>query len=342
MSTFEPRGLVDRWLSPGPVVEILDEASVASARQSVRAEAAAIGLSSPASEAAVTAASELTRNLLQHASMPRLFTVRPIVRAGVPGLELMSIDGGPGISDPTQALAGHASTRGTLGIGLAGTRDLMDELDFDVRLGAGTAIWARKFASPVARRREVGILGRPYPGETVSGDDSWFARGDEGSLLLAVADGLGHGPLAALASGPAMTTVKQRWSEPLLDIFAAVDRELHGTRGAVMQLLRLDEGTSQLSTVGVGDTRSYVVDVREARPLPSVPGTLGSKAQGRTRRVERTSVQAHELLLLATDGLSSKASIPPALWAKHPIEIAHQLLLRFGRDNDDVTILVAR
>jgi hypothetical protein len=45
---------------------------------------------------------------------------------------------------------------------------------------------------------------------------------------------------------------------------------------------------------------------------------------------------------LATDGLSSKVAIPPALWAKHPIEIAHQLLLRFGRDNDDVTILVAR
>lgn len=333
--------LIDRWLSPGPVLEILDEASVAVARQAVRAEGAAIGLPSAASEAAATAASELSHNLLHHAASPRLLTIRRISRGGVPGLELTCIDGGPGISDPTQALAGHGSTRGTLGVGLAGARDLMDELDFDVRLGAGTAIWARKFAAPVPRRREVGILGRPFPGERVSGDDAWFVRPDEAVLLLAVADGLGHGAQAAQASAPAMESVKQRPGEPLLEILAAVDRDLRGTRGAVMQILRMDERSAQLSTAGVGDTRSYVVDVREARPLPSVPGTLGSKAQGRTRRLETTAVQAHELLLLATDGLSSKVSVPPALWSKHPLEIAHQLLLRYGRDNDDVTVLVA-
>lgn len=335
--------LVDRWLSPGPVLEILDEASAAVVREAVRHEGAAIGLPLAVIEAAATAASELAHNLLQHAARPRLFTIRRILREGVAGLELTSIDGGPGIGDATRALAGHASTQGTLGVGLPGARDLMDELDIDVRIGSGSAIWLRKFAAPVSRRREVGILGRVYPGELVSGDDAWFARPDDGSLILAVADGLGHGAPAALASGPAMAVVKQRCHEPLLEIFAAVDRELRGTRGAVMQILRLDELRGQLSSAGVGDTRSYVVDVREARPLASVPGTLGNRAHGgRTHRLEQAEVQSHELLLLATDGLSSKVAVSPALWSRHPIEIAHQLLLSFGRDNDDVTIVVAR
>ena len=44
-----------------------------------------------------------------------------------------------------------------------------DEVDIDVRLGEGTCVWARKFASPVPKAREVAIFGRPCEGEAVSG-----------------------------------------------------------------------------------------------------------------------------------------------------------------------------
>ena len=54
-----------------------------------------------------------------------------------------------------------------------------DEVDFDVRWDEGTCVRARKFATPPLVRRELGVLGRPYQGESISGDHaSWEWRDD--------------------------------------------------------------------------------------------------------------------------------------------------------------------
>src|SRR5438093_130152 len=77
------------------------------------------------------------------------------------------------------------------------------EVDFDVRIDEGTCVAARVFAAPVPRS-EVAVIGRPCSGETTSGDDAGFVRGDGGALLLFAVDGLGHGPPAREAAARAV------------------------------------------------------------------------------------------------------------------------------------------
>src|SRR6185295_18454260 len=91
--------------------------------------------------------------------------------------------------------------------GLSSVLRLADEVDFDVRIGEGTCVFARKLVEPPPHKSEVAIFGRPHVGERISGDDAAFVR-DGSSLLIAVADGLGHGSEARAASGAAVSFVR--------------------------------------------------------------------------------------------------------------------------------------
>ncbi len=67
--------------------------------------------------------------------------------AAVPGIELITIDSGPGLRDVRAAMRDGHSTVGTLGIGLGAIRRLADSCDLysvpGPRYGAGGAILAR-------------------------------------------------------------------------------------------------------------------------------------------------------------------------------------------------------
>lgn len=183
-------------------------------RASVRAVGGEVGLAQEATEVVAAAATELVRNQLVHARDGR-FGVRAIERRGVPGLELIAADRGPGLAEPGRAFDAMISTSGGLGSGLASVRRFMDELDVDVRLGEGTCIWARKFAGQVAYRSEVAILGRPCEGERESGDDAAFLRQAD-ALTIGVIDGLGHGILAREVAAPACSVLRSHLGQASL------------------------------------------------------------------------------------------------------------------------------
>jgi serine/threonine-protein kinase RsbT len=116
-------------------------------RQQVRTVAAEIGLSLVDQTKLVTAASELARNTLVHGGggRARLETVKsPNGRAGI---KLHFTDEGPGIPDIGLALTDGWSSGSGLGLGLSGTRRLVDEFELDSKPGAGTRVvvvkWSR-------------------------------------------------------------------------------------------------------------------------------------------------------------------------------------------------------
>ncbi|TQS24484.1 ATP-binding protein [Microbispora sp. KK1-11] len=114
-------------------------------RQQVRSLAAEIGLSLVDQTKIVTAASELARNALVHAGGGRvLIEVLEGVRR--PGLRLVFTDEGPGIPDLDQALTEGWSTAGGLGLGLSGSRRLVDEFDLVSAPGEGTRVTVTKWA----------------------------------------------------------------------------------------------------------------------------------------------------------------------------------------------------
>jgi serine/threonine-protein kinase RsbT len=94
--------------------------------------------------ALTTAASELSRNVWVHAQkgIARIVMLRSGSRIG---LELEFVDHGPGIADLDRALAGGFSTANSLGLGLSGTKRLVDEFNIDTEVGRGTKVVVRKW-----------------------------------------------------------------------------------------------------------------------------------------------------------------------------------------------------
>jgi serine/threonine-protein kinase RsbT len=91
-----------------------------------------------------TAVSELTRNVVRYATNGR-GRVRMRVLEGGRGLEVVVADDGPGIADVAQAMRAGFTSGAGLGLGLPGTRRLMDEMHIDSVIGRGTRVTVRKW-----------------------------------------------------------------------------------------------------------------------------------------------------------------------------------------------------
>ncbi len=334
--------LIEGWLEARDGLPIFDEASVAVARQRAREVAVAQGLGDVDAARLATIASELGHNLLRHAIGGQL-VVRPIERRGQTGVEIVAVDRGLGIEDPRRALSGIPKNAESLGAGLAAVRNLADEVDFDVRLGEGTYIAARRLASGAPRHRQVGVFGRPIASESRSGDHAGVRR-DQDLLVVAVCDGLGHGPEAREASVAIMEAFHQRWREPPADVLEACHRAGSGTRGAVMAIARIDEATGDVDVASVGNVSCEFLLPREGRRVEGSSFVVGSAQKLLKVNRHRRTLRPGEALMLFTDGVTARASVAEdlALLREHPIVVAREVAARFGREHDDVLVLVLR
>jgi anti-sigma regulatory factor (Ser/Thr protein kinase) len=329
-----------------PLIEVRDEASVSLVRQAVRQQGQAIGMSLQCVETLAAAASELGFNQLNHARLGEM-EVAVVERAGHVGLEVRAVDQGPGIADPPAALAGRLVGKG-LGVGLAAFRHAVDEVDTDVRRGEGSTVVGRRFVRQPGRRLaprhpEVAIEGRALPGEHVSGDDAVVIRRASG-VLVAVADGLGHGAAAHLASRRAMDRVAANADRPLDEVLAVVDRDLHGTRGAAMTLARVDVEREEVHVAGIGNIDTRLEDHRgnRHRHIPR-SGTLGVRRVSSSTPIRTYPFPEGAVLVLCSDGIRSRDRDSTPGLSRHPaVWTAHHLLQEHVRASDDALVLVLR
>ncbi|OON64551.1 anti-sigma regulatory factor [Massilia sp. KIM] len=121
------------------ILPLRSDEDVVGLRKQVRERAVAIALSLVDQTKLVTAASELARNTLKYGGGGEvcLDALSDGMRQGV---GLIFVDGGPGIPDIDSALRDGFTTGGGLGLGLGGSRRLVDEFDIDSRPGEGTAV----------------------------------------------------------------------------------------------------------------------------------------------------------------------------------------------------------
>ena len=188
----------------------------------------------------------------------------------------------------------------------------------------------------------MGIFGRPFLGEARSGDHGGFRRRDD-TLALAVCDGLGHGVLAREAAVAAIDVFGHATSLLPKDILEACNAALTGTRGAVMAAAIVGETDGTFELASMGDVSVEAVAPRARRRFGGVSFVLGSLQAAGRARAERVPIDG-EAILMFTDGITSSMTIENdlALLREHPIIVAHQVVTRFGRDNDDVLVLMAR
>jgi anti-sigma regulatory factor (Ser/Thr protein kinase) len=292
-------------------------------------------------EEVVLAASELGHNQLRHARRGSM-GLRTIARDGVAGIEVIAADTGAGIADPERALHGdRTKLQGSLGVGLAAALRQADEMDFDVRLGEGTAAWARKFAGPVESRPVVGIFGQAIPGETEMGDAAMFTRAD-GVLTLALIDGVGHGPEARAAALMAASVARAEAHRGPEAAVRACDDALADGRGAVMTVAHIDGGSMELASVGNIVTR--LCRPRFSQSFRGESRVLGQRGARRKITVEQTTVVPGDVVMLFTDGLKSDANLAEdlALMREHPLLMAHHLFAKYRRGHDDALVAVIR
>ena len=130
----------------GHVVAIANDADVVVVRQAVRALAAQAALSLVDQTKVITAASELARNTLVYGGggTAELAVVRNGARSGV---RAVFVDHGPGIANVELALTDGWTSGTGLGLGLSGSRRLVDMFDLDTEVGSGTRVvivkWGR-------------------------------------------------------------------------------------------------------------------------------------------------------------------------------------------------------
>lgn len=120
------------------------EGDIVLARKIARDAATAMGFGLTDVTRIVTAASELTRNIYHYAKCGCM-RWRTVNENGKVGLELVFEDHGPGIPDIAKAMEPGYSTGKTLGMGLPGSKRLMDELTMESTVGQGTTVTVRKW-----------------------------------------------------------------------------------------------------------------------------------------------------------------------------------------------------
>jgi anti-sigma regulatory factor (Ser/Thr protein kinase) len=284
------------------------------------------------------AVTEAASNLHKHANQGSML-LRITRAGGSPGIEMVTIDAGPGLRDTRVALRDGHSTSGTLGIGLGAIGRLADFSDLYSTPGHGTVLVARFWRAPRPGTEPYAGLVRPMSGETECGDV--FAAVEAGGTLTGVlCDGLGHGPLAANAATEAVHAVLDRPSD---DPAAAVERA-HGrmshTRGGALAVVQVTGRTVRFC--GLGNVTAVILADGARKGMLSVPGIAGHQA--RAIRQFEYDAPPGAAIILHSDGLSSRWNTDalPGLGARDPLVIAAALLAEAGTHRDDAGVLVLK
>jgi serine/threonine-protein kinase RsbT len=126
-------------MSDEVTVDIANDADMVPARAQARALAMRLGFSRTDATLIATAISEIARNIVVHAGAGRI-VMKPLYEQERFGLMVIAADEGPGIKDVDGILRpGYVSANG-LGLGLPGTRRLMDEFHLSSEVGTGTTV----------------------------------------------------------------------------------------------------------------------------------------------------------------------------------------------------------
>jgi hypothetical protein len=140
---------------------------------------------------------------------------------------------------------------------------------------------------------------RPARGEHVCGD-AWRAIEHDGRLLVAVADGLGHGALAREAALEFCALAEARASEPLEALLSSAGGALCSNRGAAVALLELDFKRGTVSFCGLGNVSVLAFGGSKLSAV-SMPGILGRRVT-RLRTFAAALAPTHSFLMF-TDGI---------------------------------------
>jgi anti-sigma regulatory factor (Ser/Thr protein kinase) len=330
-----------------PIVHASD---VAAARRAGQKLADALGFDEVRAGRLAIVVTEAGTNILKHAGEGRIYIMPAQHDAALPGtqsaIDVVAVDGGPGIGDLALSIQDGVSTAGTAGNGLGALRRQADEFDVWTMRGRGAAFFMRIWRGPAPVSAQpgaidLGALYVPLAGEDACGDGWAMACDLDGATLLGV-DGLGHGPEAAKAAQGAIEALRRRPAATPSAVVQDAHEALRITRGAALAVARIDYATDTVRFAGIGNVAGIVLDGEGRRPLVSHNGIVGNNM----RKVQEFALPCPPgaLCVLHSDGLQTQWSLAdyPGLQSRQPVLAAAILMRDFRRERDDAMVLVAR
>jgi serine/threonine-protein kinase RsbT len=118
---------------------IFKEQDVVPFRNKVKEAAVKIGMGLLNQTKLITAASELVRNLLKYGGGGNV-CIETVNNGRENGIRLIFSDKGPGIADISLAMKDGYSTGKSLGLGLPGTKRLVNDFNIQSAIGQGTTV----------------------------------------------------------------------------------------------------------------------------------------------------------------------------------------------------------
>jgi anti-sigma regulatory factor (Ser/Thr protein kinase) len=320
------------WL---PATEVAEAGGVRRAAVALGTEA---GLTPNALGDLAIISTEIATNLARHAAGGTVL-LRLVRWGDAAGVQLVAIDKGPGMHDFEASSVDGYSTGGTLGIGLGAVARMASELDVYSQIGPGTVLAATVWTERVPPAWYGGVR-RAITGESVCGD-AYAARSVNGRRQLMLCDGLGHGPLAALASEAAVAAFREAPAGGPKEVLTHMHKRLSHTRGAVVGVAEVDTDGEEVRFAGIGNITSVVCG-QTRRVMVSLPGIVGQHPHD--VREFAYPLPAGSLVVMHSDGLTERWTLDdyPGLAGHTPIVIAATLLRDAGRRRDDAAVLVAR
>jgi serine/threonine protein phosphatase PrpC len=165
---------------------------------------------------------------------------------------------------------------------------------------------------------------------------------NQDSTLVALIDGLGSGNAAHEAATLAQKCITEHSKAFLPDLLQLCHQELRGTRGAVIMCMRVEHLQEKVSFAGVGN-----IGVRVFSDTPIKPISRNGIVGFRMNNVREFSYlyTPGDVFVLHSDGISTRFSVDER-WIRDPHtdlqEVAEDIAENYGKDNDDVTIIVVR
>lgn len=125
-------------------MKLVDEDDVLAVRRRVKEIAELRKFDTFAIAAITTATSELARNVIVHGHGGSA-TIDEVADGPRAGVRIAFVDSGPGIPDIARVMSGGYSTARSMGLGLSGSKRLVDAFELDSRVGQGTRVTVTKW-----------------------------------------------------------------------------------------------------------------------------------------------------------------------------------------------------
>lgn len=323
-----------------------DRSYLAILKKTIHAKAVSAGFSDRKKGEIDIIVAELVSNLVRHAAGGQLF-VKLIEEDGIQGIEIISVDNGPGISDVTRMLEDGISTKNSLGQGLGAIKRLSDVFQVYSQRGWGSVMLVRVFNEPLPSfkkppRADIKYLAIPKPGETFCGD-RFISVVDSKYVKIFFGDGLGHGPEAERAVTLACEAFRKCSSVDPVEIIRFINTEVKKTRGLVGTTAIYDINAAVWRLCGVGNIATRLYTGLESRNFMPYNGIIGLNVPN-TLSAQEAPFEKNQVLIMGSDGLTSRwdlLKMPSVLRYDFSILLS-SLVKDFARYTDDTSIMACK